>query len=80
MNMVERSPGEFLVDLGNGIMASMGPVLYSDVIYKGLELANSERPYIVAPPQHHLWDAGISIAGSATDRGILLVYAPFGRI
>ena len=62
-------------------MASMGPVLYSDVVYQGLEFgANSERPYVVAPPQHHLWDAGISIAGSAMDRGNLLVYAPFGRI
>jgi len=73
-----------LVGLGNVIMTSMGPVCTPMSFIKDLNSvsfspANSERPYVMAPPKHHPWDAGISIAGSATDRGILLVYAPIGR-
>jgi hypothetical protein len=48
-----------LVGLGNGIMTSMGPVLYSDAVYQGPEFgvilaSNSGRPCAVAPPKHHL--------------------------
>lgn len=69
-----------LVGLGNRIMTSMGPVLYSDFVYQGLELgviltSKILGSYVVAPPKHHLWDAGISITGSAADRGIFLVCA-----
>ena len=67
-----------LVGLGNGIMISMGPVLYSDVAYRGPELGGILASKI--PGALTLWrhqniiygDARISITGSAADGGILV--------
>jgi hypothetical protein len=70
-----------LVGLGNGITTSTGPVLYSDVVYQGLEfgviLTSKFRAPLRCGASKNIicGDAGISIAGSATDRGIFLVYA-----
>jgi hypothetical protein len=70
-----------LAGLGNGIMTSMGPVLYSDGVYQGSELGTI--PTSKSPGALTLWrrqniiyeDTGISIAGLVADRGILLVCA-----
>lgn len=59
----------------------MGPVLYSDFVYQGLELGVILTSKFLGALT--LWrhrniiygDAGISITGSAADRGIFLVCA-----
>jgi hypothetical protein len=62
-------------------MTSMGSVLCSDVVYLGPEfgviLTSKFRALLRCGASKNIicGDAGISIAGSATDRGILLVYA-----
>jgi hypothetical protein len=62
-------------------MTSMGSVLRSDVVYLGPEfgviLTSKFRAPLRCGASKNIicGDAGISIAGSATDRGIFLVYA-----